>query len=288
MWRLAYPLGMSRQLRIHLPGALYHVTARGVRRDNIYRSDSDRLTWLAMLGETCQRYGLVVRAFCLMTNHFHILIEVVETELARAMRHLNGNYAQFFNRQHGLAGHVFQGRYKAILCQSELYLLELARYIELNPVRARIVASPERWLWSSYRANMGFCDAPEWLNSDALLAHFGDDRATARAAYRDFVWAGIDQPSPLANVSSQLVLGDEAFCASIVGTQPSGNALEIARAQRRAVALPLAEYFRAYPSRNEAMARAYFSLAYTMPEIADFAGVSVKTVSRAIQAANLG
>ncbi|WP_342118146.1 transposase [Pseudoduganella sp. OTU4001] len=274
---------MSRQLRLQVPGALFHLTARGIRRDNIYRSDNDRLTWLSLLGEACERYNLEVLAYCQMTNHFHILLETMESDLARAMRLLNGIYAQYFNRQYNLDGHVFQGRYKAILCQSELYLLELARYIELNPVRARIVAQPSDWLWSSYRATMGLCDAPKWLSSHAILAHFGNDLHEARKAYCEFVASGIDRPNPLINVSNQLVLGDEEFCASVAGNVPCGDIREIARTQRRAVALPLQVYFQIYANPKEAMAHAYFSLAYTMPQIASFAGVSVKTVSRAIQ-----
>lgn len=275
---------MNRPLRIELDSSLYHVTARGDRRDQIYRTDSDRMTWLSLLGDTCARFNFSVRAYCLMSNHYHVLLETANGALGRGMRHLNGNYARYFNRAHGHVGHLFQGRYKAILCQSELYLIELSRYIELNPVRARMVALPNEWLWSSYLAKIGIVDPPAWLNSDVVLASFGSDESTARQGYADFVHAGIGRPSPLAAVRHQLILGDEEFRGTIIGLEPKGNALEIKRVQRRALALPLQEYFAQYSNPKEAMARAYFSLGYSMPEIAHFAKVSVRTVSRAVNA----
>jgi putative transposase len=275
---------MTRPLRVEINGALYHVTARGDRRDWIYRSDSDRLTWLSMLGEACKRFNITVHAYCQMGNHYHILLETVDGNLSRAMRDLNGNYAQYFNRTHGTIGHLFQGRFKAILCQHETYLQELARYIELNPVRAGVVHRPADWPWSSYGATMGVVDAPKWLRFEAVLQHFGDELTTARQTYAEFVAAGIGGRSPLAEVSNQLILGDQDFKARIVGTKANGNPFEIKRVQRRAVARPLPEYFAEYRDRKEAMARAYRSLGYSMPEIAAYARVSLKTVSRAIKA----
>ena len=273
---------MNRPLRIELDNSLYHLTARGDRRGLIYRSDNDRLTWLSILGETCERFGFSVRAYCLMGNHFHILLETDYGQLGRGMCHLNGKYSRYFNRTHGLVGHVLQGRYKAILCQSELYEDELSRYIELNPVRAHMVLHPIDWLWSSYGAKMGLVDPPPWLHTDVVLARFGNDQVEAREAYQQFVLAGIGGKSPLAAVSNNLILGDEDFQASIVGQHIEGNPFEINRIQRRAVTQPLKEYFAAYRNPKEAMARAYFSLGYSMAEIALYAGVSVKTVSRAV------
>jgi REP element-mobilizing transposase RayT len=273
---------MNRPLRIELDNSLYHITARGDRRDNIYRSDNDRLTWLSLLGETCERFNFSVSSYCQMTNHFHILLETRNGELGRGMCHLNGKYSRYFNRTHGLVGHVFQGRYKAILCQTELYQHELSRYIELNPVRAKVVSHPLDWPWSSFAAKMGLVDSPIWLRSDAILARFGDNRHVAIDAYQKFVLAGLGGKNPLANVSNQLILGDEDFQARIIGQRIDGNPFEIKRAQRRAIARPLKDYFAEFRNPKEAMARAYFSLGYSMPEIAQYAGVSVKTVSRAI------
>lgn len=274
---------MSRPLRIEHSGALYHVTARGDRRDRIYRSDNDRLVWLSILGETCARFNFVIHAYCQMTNHYHLLVETVGGGLNRGMRYLNGNYSQYFNRTHSLVGHVYQGRYDAILCQRDNYLLELSRYIELNPVRARMRSLPEEWPWSSYRTKMGMQHSPVWLRPEAVLLHLASNQEEARQAYRQFVLAGIHGPNPLRAVKNQMFLGDEAFCQRAVDTDVPGDMFEIKRDQRKVLVAPLSEYFSQCRDPKEAMARAYLSLGYTMSEIALFARVSVRTVSRAVK-----
>ena len=146
---------MSRPLRIEYAGALYHVTARGDNKADIYLDDGDREQFLVTLEEVCRRFNWVLHTYCLMDNHYHLLIETPESNLSLGMRQLNGVYTQRFNRKHGRVGHVFQGRFKSILVQKESYLLELARYIVLNPVRARMVRSAKNWPWSSYQATIG-------------------------------------------------------------------------------------------------------------------------------------
>ena len=141
---------MVRPLRLEFAGALYHVTSRGDRREDIFLCDDDRVDWLDVLGTVCERFNWVVHAFCQMMNHYHILLETVDGNLSRGMRQMNGLYTQGFNRRHGLVGHLFQGRYKAILVQKEAYLLELSRYVVLNPLRANMVGSLEDWQWSTY------------------------------------------------------------------------------------------------------------------------------------------
>ena len=136
---------MTRPLRLEFPGALYQFTSRGDRRGTIYRDDTDRLAWQEVLALVCERYHFVVHNFCQMSNHYHLLVETVEANLSQGTRQLNGVYTQHFNRRHKLVGHVLQGRYQAILVQQENYLLELARYIVLNPVRAHMVVSPDDW-----------------------------------------------------------------------------------------------------------------------------------------------
>jgi putative transposase len=136
---------VARPLRIEFPGALYHVTSRGNAREAIVRDDADRQMWLAVLGEVLSRGHWLCHAYCLMDNHYHLLVETPEADLSYGMRQLNGVYTQRFNRQHGRVGHVFQGRFKAILVERDSYLLELSRYIVLNPVRARMVTHPKRY-----------------------------------------------------------------------------------------------------------------------------------------------
>lgn len=275
---------MSRPLRIEIDGALYHVTARGDRRSTIFRTDSDRLTWLTLLGDTCARFDFTVQAYCQMGNHYHLVLATRQGQLARGMRHLNGNYSRYFNRQHALVGHVFQGRYKAILCQQETYLMQLARYVMLNPVRAGMVALPEHWAWSSYRATLGSESAPAWLDVGGVLAAFGERPTTAAWRFEQFVRDGIGVESPLKSVNCDLVLGDEAFRGRVLGRHVAGDLNEIKRLQRRATVPPLAAYFPMGCDVKEGMALAYRSLAYSMAEIARHCRVSVRTVSRAVKA----
>jgi putative transposase len=166
-------------------GALYHVTSRGDRREDIFLSDDDRSDWLAVLGIVCARFNWVIHAFCQMTNHYHLLVETVDGNLSGGMRQLNGLYTQRFNRRHGLAGHLFQGRYKAILVQKEAYLLELTRYVVLNPLRANMVESLEDWRWSSYPFITGQ-EVPlrGWMRTGCLvsLVHSGAKRSGAIAS----------------------------------------------------------------------------------------------------------
>lgn len=274
---------MSRPLRIEHDNACYHVTARGDRRSTIFRTDSDRLTWLALLAETCKRFDFTVLAYCLMGNHYHLVVQTRKGRLSRGMRYLNSNYSQYFNRQHGLVGHVFQGRYHAVLCQENEYLDELLRYTVLNPVRAGIVTHPSHWPWSSYLPMTGGIDPPEWLLRDTMLLRFGSDRDTAIRAYETFVLDGIGKESPFRAVRHQLFLGDESFCERAERHEFSSELREITRSQRRAVVVPLADYFARHPNRKEAMAKAYLSHTYTMAEVADFCKVSVRTVSRAVK-----
>jgi len=274
---------MSRPLRVQYAGALYHVTSRGDRRAAIYRDDVDRRVWLSILEQVCQRYNFVVMGFCQMTNHYHLVVETVDGNLAQGMRVLNGSYSQYFNRRHALVGHVFQGRYKAILVQRESYLLELIRYVILNPLRAGAVTSIDAWPWSSHGYLTGSMTAPTWFDAEGILEHFAVDRNEAVTLYCRFVLAGIGVASPLEQTRHQLLLGNDHFIAQACSNRAVNNMVAITKAQRRATLLSLPEYRAAYLRRDEAMARAYFSTAYTMQQIATFFGVSSKTVSRAIR-----
>jgi len=276
---------MARPLRLEFAGAVYHVTSRGDRREDIFLDDDDRREWLAVLALVCDRFNWVVHAYCQMTNHYHLLVETVEGNLSAGMRQLNGLYTQRFNRRHGMVGHLFQGRYKAILVQKEAHLLELSRYVVLNPVRAGMVESPEDWQWSSYPFVINDSFAPEWLDTDWLLSQFGTRRATARHAYAKFVLQGRGLSSPLLAVKHQLLLGDVAFIKQHQATLKEGDLRELSIAHKRILALSLAEYSEQTTNRNEAMVAAYRSGAYTMAEIAAYFNVHYMTVSRAVRAA---
>ncbi len=167
---------MARPLRIEYPGAVYHVTSRGNAREPIFADDADRRILLQTLEDVICRYNWICHAYCLMGNHYHLKLETVDPNLSLGMRQLNGVYTQRFNRHHQRVGHVFQGRYKAILVEKNEHLLELCRYIVLNPVRACLVDIPEKWPWSSYLATSSAVKAPEILTVDWVLAQFGKTR----------------------------------------------------------------------------------------------------------------
>jgi REP element-mobilizing transposase RayT len=274
---------MARPLRLEFPGAFYHVTCRGNRRERIFRTRADHLAWLAETERVCRRFHFCIHAFCLMANHFHLLVETPEGNLGQGMRQLNSAYSQYFNRRHDLVGHVMQGRYKAILVQRDSYLRELSRYIVLNPVRAGLVCLPEQWEWSSYRFMLGE-QAPSWMAVDWLLACFGAERDAAALAYRNFVMQGMGAKNPLLQMRFQCILGDDAFVLQHRSAAEKTVSEETVREQRRAQAMSLDEYAATFPPREIAMAHAYQSTVFSMRQIALHFGVSVKTVSRAVAA----
>lgn len=275
---------MARPLRIELSGGLYHVTARGDRREDIYFDTADRQAWLSLLGQVCERFNWVCHAYCLMTNHYHLVVETPEGNLAQGMRQLNGVYTQYVNRTHRRVGHVFQGRYRAILVEKDSYLLELARYVVLNPVRARMVNDAAHWSWSSYGAMTGEAAPPPWLLTDWILGQFGSERRQAIARYTDFVQAGVGLPTLWEKLHNQIYLGSEQFVQRMQKEIECLQALqEVPRTQRRPVAKPLDHYADHASSPFLAMALAYLSGDYTMKTIADYFGVHYTTVSRAIK-----
>jgi len=277
---------MARPLRLEFPGALYHVTARGDGREDIYRSDGDRRLFLDVLGAVYGRCNWTVHAYCLMTNHYHLLVETPDANLAKGMRELNGVYTQRFNRTYDRVGHVFQGRYKAILVQKEAHLLDLARYVVLNPVRAGMVRAPCEWPWSSYRAMIGEASAPDWLETRWVLTAFGETKPEAVAQYTQFVAQGKGQPSPWEQLRHQVFLGSDAFVESMQRRIPGDRDLrEVPQAKARGPARPLAHYARSHPNRDSAIAAAYASGGYTLKDIGDYFGVHYSRVSRIVRAA---
>lgn len=277
---------MARPLRLEYPGAVHHVTARGNARGDIFADDVDRRIFLRLLGEVVENLKWRVYAYCLMGNHYHLLIETPEANLSRGMRQLNGIYTQRFNRRHERVGHILQGRFKAILVDRESYLLELARYIALNPVRAGLVQGPEAWRWSSYRATAGIDNAPAWLAARPVLESFSPVVGEAQRRYGDFVAAGQGLPSPWARLQGQIFLGSEAFVRNLAPKlDPMKCATETPRAQRLAGRPSLEGLLperRAadVARRNRAIADAHYLHGYTLSEIARHLGMHYSTVSR--------
>ena len=275
---------MARPLRIEFAGALYHVTSRGDGREDIYLDDADRQLFMAVLGEVCRLFNWSVHAWCLMTNHYHLLVETPDSNLSRGMRYLNGVYTQRFNRKHSRVGHVFQGRFKAILVEKEAYLLELVRYIVLNPVRAGIVRSAEEWSWSSYSISVGLAACPSWLDREWLLGNFGKTEKTAVQRYMQFVADGVAQPSPWLMLKNQIYLGSDRFIKNAQAKLSGCKLSEIPKAQKRPPHKSLKTYSRMAESRNEAIVRAYRSGGYTLQQIGDYFSLHYSTVSRIIHA----
>lgn len=210
---------MSRPLRIQFPGALYHVTSRGNEKRAIFLDDHDRKRRLDWLNRTVTTYGLRLHAFVLMDNHEHLFVETPEPNLSAAMQYLNGSYTGYFNARYERVGHLFQGRYKAILIENEGHYLEVSRYIHLNPVRARMVSHPRQWPWGSYLGYERGKQLPPWVTYSRILGEFGRNEWLARRAYCAFVGEGIHRAprSPLAGARYGAILGSESFISKVRG-----------------------------------------------------------------------
>jgi len=207
---------MARKPRIHFPGAFYHVIVRGNGGQDIFRGDDDYRLYLRFLKEYKKRYQFSLYAYALMTNHAHLLMQVGDVPLARIMQVVQFRYAKRFNFRYGKEGHLFQGRYKAILCDKDKYFLELSAYIHLNPVRGGLVEDPLQFLWSSYRAYMG-SKKEDLIDEEFLLRIFGDRRNQAQKAYARFVSARIqdDRAEDFYDIKDQRFLGEEEFIRDI-------------------------------------------------------------------------
>ena len=276
---------MARPLRIEYSGAVYHVTSRGDRRKAIYEDDQDRRAFLTVLGDVVERFGWVCYAYCLMGNHYHLVIETPKGNLCKGMRQLNGVFTQALNRRHGKVGHVFQGRYKAILIEKAAYWLEVSRYVVLNPVRAGIVKEPGRWKWSSYNATVGVESAPGWLEVDGLLAQFNDTRGVARRQYRRFVNDGIGRESVWEGLRQQIYLGSDRFIERMQRKLEGGRGedINIPRAQRQRPAPSLQDIEGRHRDRKKAMVAAYETGAYSYQQIGKHFGVHFTTVARVVR-----
>ncbi|MEN6472667.1 MAG: transposase [Syntrophaceae bacterium] len=278
---------MARPLRIEYPGAIYHITARGNAREDIFLDDHDRLDLLALLKGICDDCHWICHAYCLMTNHYHLLIETVEGNLSQGMRQLNGIYTQNFNRRHGRTGHVFQGRFKAIVVDKDAYLLTLCRYIVLNPTKAGLVASPADWRWSSYRSTAGIDKKDSLVFTDWILSQFGASVPAARRAYRKFVLSEDDLITPWKALQGGLYLGDSTFIE---------NLKEILRGKSQFKEFPRTQRYAARPTLAGIIGdaslqaldpaiiyTAYQDFGYTLKEIGDHVGLHYSTISRMIK-----
>ena len=216
---------MARPLRIEYPGAFYHVLNRGQRQEAIVADRRDHERFLSDLGRMAQRYSVLIHSYCLMTNHFHLLVETPEGNLSRAMHWLHVSYATYYNRRHACAGHLFQGRFKALLVDAGTYLEASSRYIHRNPVRAGIASRPWTYPWSSCRYFVTADAAPQWLETDRILGGFARTTQVARRRYAAYV-SDTAAPNPFDEAAAGTVLGSQAFLDWVKNTFLSDRPVE--------------------------------------------------------------
>jgi REP element-mobilizing transposase RayT len=229
---------MSRPLRIEFPGAWYHVMNRGAARRNVFKRNGHRLLFLDLLGDLLRMFHVEAHAYCLMDNHYHLLMHTPGGNLQRAMRHLNGVYTQRHNRLERTDGPLFRGRYKAILVDADAYLLSVSRYIHLNPVEAGVVKTPSEYPWSSYPAYIGLAEEPAWLHTDQSLRMIGQRRVRER--YRAFVESGVDGETARFYGTKKVgpILGGDAFRKRVLRGRTGDGEVPEARRLRPVPGLP--------------------------------------------------
>jgi len=208
---------MARKPRIEFPGALYHVIARGNHRNQIFLTPKDYQKYLYLVQRYKERYDFQLYAYALMSNHLHLLIETADIPLSKIMQGLQQTYTQFFNWKYDKVGHLFQGRYKAIICQKNIYLLELIRYIQLNPIRAGVAKSLANYPWTSYSYYLKD-KRDKLIDTDFVLRQFGHDKTTARRYYQQFIRVGIIKSHEefISEIVDQRILGKENFVEEVL------------------------------------------------------------------------
>jgi putative transposase len=280
-------IAMARSLRIEYPGAVYHVTSRGNKKGSIFENDKDRRAFLDILQSCVEKYLWICHGYCLMGNHYHLLLETPAANLSIGMRQLNGVYTQRFNRAHESVGHLLQGRFKALVVEKESYLLELCRYIVLNPVRSGMVDEPEKWPWSSYLATAGRVRRPEFLHVDWIRSQFHGDWQEAVVAYERFVLSGMREESPWKNIRGRVLLGSDGFIDGLdTRLYVARGIKEIPKLERFSGRPTLMALFTAFGSRHErnrGIVSAHLGHGYTLKEIADHLGIHYSTVSKVLK-----
>lgn len=281
---------MSRPLRVDFPGAAHHVIARGNERRPIFFEVDDRARFLLHLEHTAATHRILVHAYCLMGNHYHLLLECPEANLSLAMHTLNGRHAQGVNRRHRRVGHLFQGRFASRLVQKERYLLGVCRYILLNPVRARLAGDPAEWRWSSYRATAGLCRPAPFLTIDWILERFHPcERRAAIRGFREFIRRdGAESDRLPPDWATRAILGDEEFLEALrEPLRPAARTREIRTGDRLAGRPPLERLLSTNADRdgrNEEIRRAIRDHGYRAVEVARRLGLHESTISKILSA----
>jgi putative transposase len=272
---------MSRPLRVLAPDALYHVTARGNAKVEIYSDDDDRHRFLTILEIVVERYRIECHTYCLMSNHYHLVIGTPEANLSPAIQYLNGQYAQWWNKRHGRVGHLLHGPFKAQLIQDDTYFLQACRYVVLNPVRAGMVNHVQEWIWSSYAATAGLVACPRFLTTRWVL---GTPSAVTRREYRAFIGADVPDSAVTAALDSDVpIIGSDAFAAAHREEVEQAHPTEVVWRHRTLGRPTLEELFAGVsgrPARNLCIREARERHHYRVSEIAKHLSLHYGTVSR--------
>jgi len=265
---------MARPLRIEFPDALYFITSSGNAGQNVFLDSGDGELWLEVFENVCNRFGWVCYAYCLLGNHYLTVFETPEPNLSRGMRQLNGVYTQNFNRKHGRSGHVFQGRYKSILVQKELYLAELIKYIFYLPVWSGFVRFPYQFKWSNCKFIMGKEECPAWINNSYIKDLYKDIDT-------EFTDENYQGKGVLTKIKKQIYLGDDEFIADLQNNVDKDRDLrEIPKVQR---AMPINQYLISSETKEQAIGRAYLSGDFTLQQLADHFSLHYSTISRIVK-----
>ena len=275
---------MTRSLRIEYPGAFYHITSRGNARQNIFKTKRDYIEFLNILTENFKRYNWECYAYCLMSNHYHLLIKTLDPNLSQGMRQINGVYTQKFNFLHKTVGHVFQGRYKAILVDEEKYFYELIRYIVLNPVRAKLVKSPDNFLWSSHREMLkesrdNICESEKILDKFENLKE-----------YKKFINQKTEESDVWEDLKGGIVLGSFDFVDRIKGyiKKERKRSKAINKKERYVGRKSLEKIFNkkehlSLEKRNALIYKAHVDYGYTLSEIGRYLDLDNSTIGRIVK-----
>jgi len=286
---------MARPLRVQFPGAFYHITSRGNERKRVFRTDTDRKKFLSYLQSAHEKYGALVHCFCFLPNHYHLLLETPRGNLSEILHHINGAYTTYFNIKRKRSGHLFQGRFKAILVEKEVYAQELSRYIHLNPVRAGLVEDPASYPWSSYPYYVGLLKRPSWMETRTILGYFSKDEKKAYKVYRDFVEeaARKEVRNPLKEVVGSTFLCSQSYIEQVVrsGGIPRNddkrNVPALRVLHKRPSLMEIEKWIGGVISREEGIFRKfclYFSHrfgGYSLEEIGAYYGMKGAAVSQA-------
>jgi hypothetical protein len=279
---------MARPTRVELKNAVYFISSKGNGSRPIADDDADREMFLDTLKYVINRYGWICHAYCIGATEYDLAIETPKPNLSIGMRQLNGMYTQKYNKKHGVRGHIFQGRFKAVIVEKDAYLLDICRYVVSLPTRAGLTKNINNFKWSSYRATTGHSAVPEFLNVDWVLSQFAKRTKIAQKKYSDYIKAGKKAESPLKKVRGQILLGSEKFIEHLIPLLTKGKKKEdIPKWQRYLKRPGLDEIFKdinkkTVKQRNKKIKEAQAKHGYTLKEIGQSLGLHYTSISRII------